>query len=158
MTTSRRILSVAAALALVAAACGGGAPAAQDEASGDVYQPVANASQIMSAITIPASDRIFESVVYENGELTTQPETLDEWAQIEFAALAVAESGNLLLIPPRRRDEGDWVARSHEMTDAAMAVLQAARAQDPDGVLEAGSTLYDACLNCHNAYIPPDVP
>ena len=112
----------------------------------------------MDAIVIPRSDQIFEAAIYDNGVLVTAPETLEEWAELEFAALALAESGNLLLMPPRLRDAEDWVARSYEMTDASMEVLQAARTQDVDQLLEAGGVLYAACLNCHDAYVPPDVP
>ena len=114
--------------------------------------------QVMDAIVIPSSDLIFEAAIYSNGELVAAPETLEEWAALEYASLALAESGNLLLMGPRLLDAGDWVARSHELTDAAMRVLQAARAQDVDRLLETGSVLYESCVNCHDAYVPPDTP
>ena len=161
MSTSRRVDALALVLALAAAASCTGATAPPDSAAlggGVEFQPVANIDQVMDAIVIPRSDEIFEAAVYENGVLVTSPETLEAWAELEFAALALAESGNLLLMPPRLRDADGWVARSHELTDASMEVLQAARAQDVDQLLEAGGVVYAACVNCHDAYVPPDVP
>ncbi len=126
------------------------APAGDD---GTAFQPVASVGQVMDAIVIPRSDQIFEAAIYDNGVLVASPETLEEWADLEFAALALAESGNLLLMPPRLRDAGDWVAMSHALTDASMEVLQAARVQDVDELLRTGSILYEACLNCHEQYV-----
>jgi hypothetical protein len=124
-----------------------------DPVTNTAFQPVANIDQVMDAIVIPSSDLIFEAIIYSNGELIAAPETLEEWAALEYAALALAESANLLLMPPRLRDTEAWVARSHELTDASMEVLRAARAQDVDELLVTGSVLYTACLNCHEEYI-----
>jgi hypothetical protein len=147
--------------ALVAAGCSGAAgdgSQAGAAADGSQFRPVANVGQLMAAIVIPESDRVFESVVYENGVLTAAPETLEDWAALEFSAIALAESGNLMLMPPRARDNGEWVARVHEFIEASQALLRTARTQDVDAFLLAGSDLYDTCLSCHTQYIPPDVP
>ena len=143
---------------MLAASCGGAAEAPAGGDAGAVeFRPVASVSQIMDAIVIPRSGEIFEAVMYVNGELSVAPETLEEWAALEYSALSLAEAGNLMLIPPRRRDDVEWVARAHEMTDASLEVLRAARAQDVDDLLVTGGILYDSCVNCHEVYIPPDV-
>jgi len=157
----RQLASIVPFLAALAVACGGAteAPTGGNAAADGVeFRPVASVSQIMAAIVIPRSGELFEAVMYENGELTIAPQTLEEWAELEYAALSLAEAGNLMLIPPRRRDDSEWVARAHELTDASLEVLRAARAQDVEAVLETGGVLYDSCVNCHEAYIPPDVP
>ena len=157
LVRSRALLSVAGLL-LVAACASSTAPEADPATASDTFRPVANIGQLMESIVIPNSDAIFEAAIYENGELVTAPETLEEWAALEYAALAIAESGNLMLIPPRLVDADSWVMRSHELTTSAMEVLSAARAQNVDELLVAGGVMYEACLNCHEQYVPPDVP
>jgi cytochrome c556 len=158
----RHTFAVPLLAALLAAGCGGGSQAPAGDGGGATggvaFQPVASVGQVMDAIVIPRSEQIFEGAIYDNGELVTAPDTLEEWAELEFAALALAEAGNLLLIPPRLRDEDEWVTRAHAMTDAALEVLQAARAQDVDELLATGGLLYASCVTCHETYIPPDVP
>lgn len=139
-------LIVAAGVAL--AGCSGPAPT-----TGGGFKPVASVDQVMDAIVIPSSQALFDAVVYVNGELTQAPKSDDEWFQLRMRALAVAEAGNLLLMPPRARDSGDWVALSHAMTDAAMRVEQAADARNIDLMLQTGGELYNACTNCHEKYL-----
>ena len=160
MRSHTRVAAPLLLAATLAAGCAGGPADAPDgdTAAGVAFRPVASVGQVMDAIVIPRSDQIFEGAIYENGQLVTAPETLEEWAELEYAALALAEAGNLLLIPPRLRDEGEWVVSSHAMTDAALEVLQAARAQDVDELLRTGGILYASCVTCHEIYIPPDVP
>ncbi len=146
--TLRRAIGVMAAVA--AAGCGSaGPPAAADAA---LFQPVATVDQVMDAIIIPSSQALFDSVVYVNGELTASPATDDEWFRLRMGALAVAEAGNLLLMPPRLRD-GDWVKLSQALTDAAMRVEQAAEAKNIDLMLTTAGELYTACTNCHEQYL-----
>ena len=146
---SQRLFWVAAA-ALVAAACGPSTPPA---AEGGLFKPVATIDQVMDAIVIPSSQALFDSVVYVNGELTESPETDDDWFQLRMQALAVAEAGNLLLMPPRVKDSGDWVKFSQALTDAAVRVDQAADAKSVDLMLKTGGELYTACTNCHEKYL-----
>ena len=154
-----RVLLPTASLLLTLACASSTAPES-DATMGADFRPVANIDQIMDALVIPSAEFIFDAAIYENGELVTAPETLEEWAAVEYAALAIAEAGNLLLVPPRMLDAGDWVARSHDLTDSAVAVLGAARAQSVDELLNTGSVMYLACVNCHEQYIadPLDLP
>jgi cytochrome c556 len=135
---------------LLSAACGGSPPAAGDGSS--AFKPVASVDQLMDAIVVPSSQALFDAVVYVNGELTQSPKTDDEWFRLRMQALAVAEAGNLLVIPPRARD-GEWVRFSHAMTDAAVRVEQAADAKNLDLMLQTGGELYAACTACHEQYL-----
>ena len=64
--------------------------------------PPLRADQLMDAIIIPSSQRVFDAVVYVNGQLEQSPKSDDDWFQIQMSALAVAEAGNLLMLPPRQ--------------------------------------------------------
>ena len=137
-------------MAAAAAGCISPAPAG---AGGAPFKPVATVDQVMDAIVIPSSQVLFDPVVYVNGELTQSPKTDDEWFQLRMRALAVAEAGNLLLMPPRTRDSGDWVKLAQAMTDAAVRVEQAADARNIDLLLTTGGELYNTCTNCHETYL-----
>jgi cytochrome c556 len=66
----------------------------------------------------------------------------------------VAESGNLLMMPSRAKDSGEWMAASQLMIEAAQKAIRAAEARDKDAVFNVGAEVYDACTNCHMKYSP----
>lgn len=137
------------AAALLTLACGRGSA---DPGTG--FTSVATTRDLMDGIVIPYSQLIFQSVAYENGQLTHAPRSDDDWHQLRVRALAVAEVGNLLMMDPRRKDGGDWVNLSHRFTLAAADVAKAATAKDVDRTLLAGGELYDTCTDCHRKYLP----
>jgi hypothetical protein len=118
------------------------------------YQPVGTVDQVMDAIVIPSSQAIFDAVIYENGELVQAPKVDDDWFRVQMHAVAVAEAGNLLLMPPRARDAGEWVTFSRAMTTAAAEVAKAAESKDVERLLQTGSEMYRACVGCHAKYLP----
>jgi hypothetical protein len=136
---------------LAAAGCGYMSVGFGTEAA-QTFKPVATVDQIMDAIVIPSSQALFDSVVYVNGELTQSPKTDDDWFSLRMQAIAVAEAGNLLVMPPRARD-ADWIALANALTDAAMRVEQAADAKSVELMLQTGGELYTACTNCHEKYL-----
>jgi hypothetical protein len=146
----RRIAVMLAIGAALGPACGGPPSAGEGSAP---FTPVATVDQVMDAIVIPSSQALFDSVVYVNGELRQSPKTDDEWFRLRMHAIAVAESGNLLLMPPRAKGDADWATLSGALTAAAMRVEQAADAQNVDLMLQTGSELYVACTNCHEKYL-----
>ena len=144
-TSARAGLVIAAIAGL--SSCGGTA--------GDAaYQPVASIDELMDAIVIPSSQALFDAVVYDNGVLTQAPKTDDDWFRLRMHAVAVAEAGNLLMMPPRARDAGDWQTMSRALTESAVKVAKAADAKDVDGILAAGGEMYAACVGCHRKYLP----
>ena len=86
----------------------------------------------MDAIIIPSSQRVFDAVVYVNGQLEQSPKSDDDWFGVQMSALAVAEAGNLLMLPPRAKDNGEWLTFSRALTDSAYRVAQAAEAKNLD--------------------------
>lgn len=115
------------------------------------FKVVAPSKQIMLAVTIPSSDKVF-------GAAAEPPTTDEQWVNVERAALELAESGNLLLVPGRAVDEGEWANYSHMLIDTASKAYTAAQAKDIDGVSDAGNAIYEACEGCHKKYMPQPAP
>lgn len=144
---ARAVLAVAAASLLVS--CGSSATGGEPP-----YRTVATVDEIMDAIVIPAADAIFDAVVYDNAELVAAPGSDEDWYALKLRALAIAEAGNLLLMPPRARPEDDWMHYARAMTDGAVRVAGAAAAHDIERLLDTGSEMYTACTGCHDRYLP----
>ena len=148
------ILVFLSIVSLCAAACGGSSPPAAALPPGGLQlRPVASVDQVMDGIIIPSSQRVFDAVVYVNGVLEQSPKSDDDWFGIQMSALAVAEAGNLLMLPPRAKDGGEWLTFSRALTDSAYRVAQAAEAKNLDLVLQTGGELYNACTACHEKYL-----
>src|SRR5438132_12123753 len=83
------------------------------------FRIVGTMSQLMIDIIYPTSDDIFYIE-------RTPPANERDWAAIERSALMLAESGNLLMMPGRARDQGDWIKDSRMLLDAGNAAFKAA--------------------------------
>jgi hypothetical protein len=144
----------AVAAASIWAACSTApAPSGSSNTSGLPLRPVASVDQVMDGIIIPSSQRVFDAVVYVNGVLEQSPKNDDDWFNVQMNALAVAEAGNLLMLPPRAKDNGEWLTFSRALTDSAYRVAQAAEAKNLDLVLQTGGEMYNACTQCHEKYL-----
>jgi hypothetical protein len=88
------------------------------------------------------------------GEHERKPETDEEWELVWASALALAESGNLLMMEPRAVDDGAWMQFSRSLVDAGVEAAAAAEAHDVERVFAAGEVVYNACLGCHMRYVP----
>jgi hypothetical protein len=115
-------------------------------ASESPFKPVATVQQVMEIITAPASDVIFDYAA-------DAPKTDEAWTRAQTNALALAESGNLLMIPGRARDEQEWMNESQAMIDAAMQAFKAAEARNTDMLTAAGDKIYVTCEKCHDTYM-----
>ena len=111
------------------------------------FQPVATVSQIMLAITYPYSD----ALLYIERK---PPQTDNEWNALQNQALMLAESGNLLMIPGRARDQEDWMKDAKLLVDAGVAAVKAVRAKDVQAILALNDQIVAACTTCHTAYHP----
>jgi hypothetical protein len=110
------------------------------------FTVVGSNKQIMLALTIPSSEVLF-------GIGDRPPQDDAGWLAVESAAIALAESGNLLLMPGRAVDTQDWATYSRQLTEKASASLRAAQSRDVDKVLEAGNDVYQVCEDCHKKYM-----
>jgi hypothetical protein len=137
-----------ALIALLGASCSRATP----------YRPVMTVKEMMEATVEPVAFAVFDSAVWINGELSGAPQNEEEWERIEHSALTLAETGNLLMMPPRARDDGLWMAECQALIDAAVAAAKATQTRNPEAMFKAGSTLYESCTSCHRIYAPALVP
>lgn len=112
-----------------------------------VYRPVGNMSQLMIDIIYPTSDAIF--YIERN-----PPKNDHDWNVIRGTALTLAESGNLLMMPGRARDQGDWIKESQKMIEVATIAFKAAQAKDLNAILALNDPLSNSCIVCHKQYRP----
>jgi hypothetical protein len=143
-------------LALVTlTACGAQPPAPPP------FKPVADMLTLMTAVIDPSADVVWDSVAHivtKDGTEERMPRTDEEWARVRSAALVLAESGNLLMMPSRARDAGEWMTMARAMIDSGEAAAKAAEAKDPKGILATGEQIYDACVACHTKYLATTPP
>ncbi len=130
----------------------------------------ANLNQLMRGVLYPAANVVFFPQ-FENPEkvkqaldpgMATDPltSTFGGWQAVENAALALAESSNLLLIPGRVCSNGvpaptgdpAWATFVGEVRDAAMAAYKAAQAKDQDKISELSEKVSDSCGHCHRKW------
>src|SRR5690242_18934644 len=109
------------------------------------FQPVGTMSQLMIDIIYPTSNDLFYI------ERTT-PTTDAEWGAIERSALTVAESGNLLMMPGRARDQGASTKHSKMLVDAGTKAFKAANAKDTNPILALNAALLTSYTTCHLQY------
>jgi len=82
-----------------------------------------------------------------------RPKTDDEWTAVRNAAIAVTESGNLLMMVPRAKDGGEWMKRAQEMIDSGEAAIKAAEAKNADRLFTVGGDICNSCSNRHQKYL-----
>jgi hypothetical protein len=82
------------------------------------------------------------------------PTTDDGWKYASNSAVTLAEASNLLLLPGRPVDDDRrWVDAAHALHDAAMQAHEMAEKRDKEAFFTAGSSIYEACVQCHSHYI-----
>jgi len=136
---------------------GAPAPSAGTSAQGASFHTIADTKQLMNWIIDPSADVVWGAVgtiVTEQGTEHIRPKTDEEWTAVRNSAATVAESGNLLMLPGRARDQ-EWMTFASKLIDAANETLQAAEAKDAEALFTAGSDLYLVCSACHEKYLPP---
>ena len=142
--------AVALALACVCAA------GCQSVPTPPPYKPVADVKLLMQALD-PQADIVWESVktvITKDGTEEVSPKTAAEWTAVRNAAVLLAESGNLLMMPPRAQAGAEWMQAARALVDTSEAAMRAADARDRNRLFEIGGDINDACMNCHFHYDP----
>lgn len=122
---------------------------------------IGSVKEIMDAIVDPSADAIWDSVasyITYAGIAEKAPKSDMEWKEVRNHALTLAEAGNLLMLPGRAKDEGQWMRVARGLSDAAVIALKAADNRDVDGLLAVGETIDNACEACHEKYWYPPAP
>src|ERR1035438_1850235 len=81
--------------------------------------PAASVKQLMLDLIHPSSNDILLAI-YRGGPLGG-PKDEKEWAVVRRAAVTLAESGNLLTMRGRARDQADWMKDAKLLADAGNA-------------------------------------
>jgi hypothetical protein len=119
------------------------------------YKPVADVKQLMASVVEPAADEYWDAVgtvLDQEGIHEITPQTQEEWDAARNNAYVFTEAGNLLMMPTRAKDNGDWMKFSQALIDTGLKAVRAAEARDRNAVFDAGAEVYDACTQCHAAY------
>jgi hypothetical protein len=158
-------------LSLLLATCGLSL-IAQAPSTNAPQQVYADLNQLMRGVLYPAANVVFFAQADNPGDvkflpghdpgMSTDPltSTFGGWVAVENAALALAESANLLTIPERRCSNGApvptkdpaWAMFVQEVRDASMKAYKAAQAKDQDKMIELSETLSTACAGCHRKW------
>lgn len=108
----------------------------------------ATVKEVMTTMTIPASDVVF-------GAASDPPGTDEQWATLRKAAETLAASGRLLTRADLARDTNTWTEMARALVSQAEATVKLAEAKRRDGLEQAGNDLYGTCETCHARYLQP---
>ena len=106
---------------------------------------VANVRELHDLMISPASDAVFAA---------SSNEAIDSkgWTTARNQAVVLAESGNLLMVGTRVRDNGNWMKMSRAMVDAAALAAAAAEKKDAKALEAAAEAITVSCMECHRPY------
>jgi hypothetical protein len=158
-------------LSLMLTACGLSL-VAQTPSTTAVQQVHADLNQLMRGVLYPAANVVFSAQADNPGDIKPVPghdpsmstdpltSTFGGWVAVENAALALAESANLLSIPERRCSNGApvptkdpaWAMFVQQVRDASLQAYRAAQTKDQDKMIGNSETLSAACAGCHRKW------
>lgn len=83
------------------------------------------------------------------------------WLKVETAAIAMAESANLLMLPGRLCSNGqsapvdqeDWIAWTQDLRNTGLAAYAAAGEESMDTLLDMADEFSASCVACHTRYV-----
>ncbi len=109
------------------------------------FRPVATVMQLHQAMIGPASDAVFNA--------GSQPPKDDKaWGEVLNQAIILAESGNLLMLGSRAKDQGDWMKMARALVDAGALAVKAAQEKNAAALNDAGDRIESTCESCHQPY------
>jgi hypothetical protein len=142
-----RTVALLVLVSTVVSACGGSPPP---------FKPVADTKLLMQAVIDPNADLVWDAVKTietKDGTQEIRPKTDEEWAAVRNAAVAVAESGNLLMMVPRAKNGDDWMRLAQDMITSGEEAIKAAQARNAEKLFTVGGDIYESCSNCHRKYM-----
>jgi hypothetical protein len=111
------------------------------------FKPVGTIRQIMLGILTPTSDVIFAVP-------NKPPQDDAAWQSVQNSSLMLAEVGNLLMIPGRAQDKGDWMKFANQLNEAGAEAFKAANAKNAAALEDIGNKIDGVCEGCHAKYLP----
>ena len=151
----KSLLALSCVALICCSACQRGA---DRERSPVAYEAALNTADLMHLVIEPSADVLWDSagwVMTLEGEFSLTPQTEEEWLAAESAAGIIIESGDLLKIPQRSSEHASsWITYASNMAQEGKRAREAILSRDGDALFEAGATLYQSCVSCHNEYWP----
>ena len=114
--------------------------------------PSATMKQLMLDMIYPASNDLL-LLIYRGG-----PKDENEWAAARRDAMNLAESGNLLMMPGRVREQGDWTMHVKMLADVGASAYKAAEEKNVQALTAVAAPLDASCTSCHKQYRPNVYP
>ena len=120
------------------------------------FEASLTADELMHLVIEPAADVLWDSagwVMTLEGETSLVPTTDEEWLVAESAAGVIIASGDLLRIPHPSEERGEaWSAYADQLSEQGRLAREAILNQDGDALFQAGASLYQSCVQCHDDY------
>jgi len=140
-----------------------------------LFPPTGNLAQVMRGILFPSSNIIFTVQSVDPGVKKKLVDTGKEvgfdwlvwggdvykgWEVVDYAAVAIGESAQMMLTPGRQCENGkpvpvndpDWIKFTKELAEAGKAAYKASQTRNQDVVSENTNQLNDSCSHCHNVF------
>jgi hypothetical protein len=150
------------------------------------YPLTATIGDLMEGLIDPSADALWDSVAYiasAKGVEDRQPRTAEEWLAVRFNAVNLIEAANLLSMPGRivahdppnnppqpgpgelsHAESQKLIDANHEgfvqfarvLQSAGAEALAAIDAKNAQALMDAGTTIDNACEACHVTYWYPN--
>ena len=148
------------------------------------FTTTATVRDIMESVIDPAADVVWgavETTVSAKGVEEKFPRNDEEWQIVRNSAITLLEASNLLKIPGRAiakpgetsenpgielspeqvqalidKDRVSWNNYAQALHDATLEALKTIDSKSPEGLLNTGDGIYQACEKCHMQYWYPD--
>ena len=148
-----------------------------DAQAGQDYRPQATLVEVMDSMVMPLAQKLWDAVVYE--DTIKGPETDEGWQDVRRAAVALAETANVLMIPDRSvaesdktpgegelssqeiqgliaKNHGAWIGYSAALHEIAMQAIAAVDAKNAEQLFDVGGSLDSVCESCHQQFWYPN--
>ena len=145
--------------------------------AGQDYLPQATLAEVMDSMAMPLAQTLWDAVVYEDP--IKGPETDEGWQKVRAAAVSLAETANILMIPDRpvaapgatagegelspqeiqaliAKNHGAWIGYARALHEVAMQAIQAVDTKDAEELSDVGGTLDSVCQGCHQQFWYPN--
>jgi hypothetical protein len=114
----------------------------------DAAQPVGTMADVMTSMVYPAANDLLLSIARGG------PKDEKEWMAVQRSAVLLGESGNVLMMRGRARDQGEWMTDAKMLVDTGAAAYRAARSKDMNALTALDAPINASCVSCHKQYRP----
>jgi mono/diheme cytochrome c family protein len=137
--------------------------------------PGGNMAQLMRGLLFPTANIVFTVQSIDPGVPRPAPKEdtaagfdffawgqgiYKGWDVIDYAAVSLTDSAQLMLTPGRTCENGrpvpvtdpDWIRFTNELAEAGRAAYKASQTRNQETVSKVTEQLNDSCSNCHRVY------